>query len=335
MPALLLKSPTNLSLSSPNFPAPFDQSVNRDFFGTSTHDFRAVRDIADSLRSEKVQNALRAAQSSEEADKSELSMVFRTESRKRKRPMSPVGSPQPYIPPPPPSSSLFPPVEDEPPPLRAEGLIDYIREFNLGRLGEYRDASVGDRAAPSCRLHIWSRTRMVLGDTTINHKTSPTAIPAMQKLSSPLILRLTILDVLTAYVSLTFEREEDPLVVETVAAFGPREKKLPHMQSDYLAFQVLSQHIAKMVQSHPRVPFQTLLHLLTSYRGLFVDRCTSCERVLSADGHVPPVGRVWIVNSDLGPSNVRVEASYPTAGNSVGSGGDQSRGHWDPRHVTC
>jgi hypothetical protein len=31
------------------------------------------------------------------------------------------------------------------------------------------------------------------------------------------------------------------------------------MQSDYLAFQALSQHVAKMVQSHPQVPLQTLI----------------------------------------------------------------------------
>jgi hypothetical protein len=50
------------------------------------------------------------------------------------------------------------------------------------------------------------------------------------------------------------------------------------MQSDYLAFQVLSQHIAKMVQSHPQVPLQTLivryqnsitLHALIVYQVAF------------------------------------------------------------------
>lgn len=33
--------------------------------------------------------------------------------------------------------------------------------------------------------------------------------------------------------------------------------------------------------------------LLGAYETLFVERCTSCERVLSAEGHVPPVVRVW------------------------------------------
>jgi hypothetical protein len=43
------------------------------------------------------------------------------------------------------------------------------------------------------------------------------------KLTSPIILRFTIEDVLTAYVSLVYSRLEDPLLVESVTAFGPRE----------------------------------------------------------------------------------------------------------------
>lgn len=43
------------------------------------------------------------------------------------------------------------------------------------------------------------------------------------KLTSPAILRFTIEDVLTSYVSLVFTRLEDSLVVESVTAFGPRE----------------------------------------------------------------------------------------------------------------
>lgn len=43
-----------------------------------------------------------------------------------------------------------------------------------------------------------------------------------------------------------------------------REQKLPHEQSDYQVYQVLSQHIAKMLQSHPCVPLQTLMVCMLS-----------------------------------------------------------------------
>lgn len=37
------------------------------------------------------------------------------------------------------------------------------------------------------------------------------------------------------------------------------EQKFPHEQSDYQVYQALSQHVGKMLQSHPRVPLQTLM----------------------------------------------------------------------------
>jgi hypothetical protein len=50
---------------------------------------------------------------------------------------------------------------------------------------------------------------------------------------------------------------------------------------------------------------------MLSYRGLFVDKCSVCGRVASAEGHVPPVARVWVEDS----------------------GGEI--GKWDVRHVLC
>jgi len=150
------------------------------------------------------------------------------------------------------------------------------------------------------------------------------------------------------------------------------EQKLPHEQSHYQVFQVLSQHIAKMLESHPSVPLQTLMvcrsssaiyptnawysapnlqHALVTYRTLFVDRCTSCQRVLSVEGHIPPVGRVWVPkdSSNLDGNHNQVGPKGPTEqdvptpepvqlGDSVSSRGDvtdHSTGHWEPRHVTC
>ncbi|OAX40844.1 hypothetical protein K503DRAFT_736767 [Rhizopogon vinicolor AM-OR11-026] len=329
IPSLLLRPLSGSSLShAPEFHSPFD-TADHDFAATfhttPVQDFRTLKSIAEALCSEKVQEALKFARESEDADKSDLDLSLQRDSGKqRKQPLSPVGSPQPYIPPPPRTSSSFPPAEDEPPSLRAEGLVEYIREFNKGGFGDSKlpgSPHAGVSFQPKCRLYMWSRTRPPQFDQAMNG--------SRPNLPSPVVLRFTIEDVLTAYVSLVFDRFEDPLLVESVTVFGPREMKLPHMQSDYLAFQALSQHVAKMVQSHPQVPLQTLIHLLVSYQGLFVDQCTSCERVLSAEGHVPPAGRLWISRStehliDPNPRSVtnRGAADHPD-------------GHWESRHVTC
>ncbi|KAL4074281.1 hypothetical protein J3A83DRAFT_4509355 [Scleroderma citrinum] len=306
----------------------------------------------------KVQDALRAAQVSEEGDKSELGLGrcyigtdLVVSQWSYRRPLSPVGSPQPYIPPPARSCSLFSPPEDDPPPLRADSLFEFVRSFNRGTLPEFKQPPVPsgpgiEQLPPQLKynLVVWSRIKRPQNETMENTK------PA-----SSTVLRFTISDVLTAYVSLVFRSEEDPLVVENVTVFGPRERKLPHEQSDYQVYQALSQHVAKMLQSHPSVPLQTLMHALASYRTLFIDRCTSCQRVLSVEGHIPPVGRVWIpkdgscptVNSDNNHS--QVETKEPTEadpqtpepahlGESVSGRremADHSTGHWEPRHVTC
>lgn len=339
IPSLLLRHPSGSSLShEPKFTSPFDPADHdfaAPFHTTPTQDFRTLKTIADALRSEKLQEALKVSRESEDADKSDL-RLFQKDSRKRKRPLSPVGSPQPYIPPPPRTSSLFPPIEDELPCLRAEGLVEYIREFNRGDIKLPPSPGTSEFFQPKCRLCLWSRTRSPQIDRSMNG--------SRPKLTSPTILRFTIEDVLTAYVSLVFARLEDPLLVESVTAFGPREMKLPHMQSDYLAFQALSQHIAKMVQSHPQVPLQTLIHLLVSYQGLFVDRCTSCERVLSAEGHVPPAGRLWIPRGARQSIDLNVNKTdepdpgviiNPDNSPARSQTADQPDGHWESRHVTC
>ncbi|KAG2153684.1 uncharacterized protein EDB93DRAFT_1081894 [Suillus bovinus] len=337
IPSLLLRHPSGSSLSHESEFAssfdPADHDFAAPFHTTPTPDFRSLKIIADALRTEKIQEALRVSRESEHADKSDLGL-FQRNSRKRKRPLSPVGSPQPYIPPPPRTSSLFPPTEDEIPCLRAEGLVEYIREFNRGDIKLLPSPGTSETFRPKCRLCLWSRTRSPQPDLSMN----PNAL--RPKLTSPAILRFTIEDVLTAYVSLAFNCLEDPLLVESVTVFGPREMKLPHMQSDYLAFQVLSQHIAKMVQSHPQVPLQTLIHLLVSYQGLFVDRCTSCERILSAEGHVPPAGRLWIPRGaqqaiDLNTNKADDHDPNPDASSTRSLTADHIDGHWESRHVTC
>ncbi|KAI6135773.1 hypothetical protein EV401DRAFT_2095253 [Pisolithus croceorrhizus] len=301
-----------------------------------------MRSLAEAVRSAQVQDALRAAKESKEGDESDLGLGVGALG-KRGRPLSPVGSPQPYVPPPARSSTLFSPPEDDPPPLRAESLVGYIRSFNRGSLPEFKQppappiSDIEQIPVPRCNLAIWSRIKRSGKATEIT------------KLCSPVILRFTIAEVLTAYVSLVFAKEEDPLVVEKVTAFGPRERKFPHEQSDYQVYQALSQHFAKMLQSHPRVPLQTLMALV-SYRTLFVDRCTNCQRVLSVEGHIPPVGRIWVPkdsssqnshsNHDNGGANNAQAESDVSAPELMDVSGKatadhHSMDHWEPRHVTC
>lgn len=81
-----------------------------------------------------------------------------------RRPLSPVGSPQPYVPPPVRSSTLFSPPEDDPPPLRADSLLEFVRAFNRGSLPEFKPPPPSEPDSegpppPHCKLAVWSRTR--------------------------------------------------------------------------------------------------------------------------------------------------------------------------------
>ncbi|KAJ7209530.1 hypothetical protein GGX14DRAFT_630563 [Mycena pura] len=238
--------------------------------------FQQLKELSELIDSDSVQDALLAAANSEKVDNSDLNRNGRRDIQKRRRPPSPAESPQPYVPFDKRLASLFPTAGDGPPALRADELAVYIREFNRTH---------------SCKLHIWTQIR---GPTHLSH---------------PAVVRLTIQDVLVCYITMAYTTDDRILITECVTAFGPREKKSPHSQSDFLVYQSLSQQIASMLQSHPRVSFQNLVNLMCSYEGIFIDRCTSCGRVLSAEGHVPPVVRIWMETGDIG--------------------------HWEPRHASC
>lgn len=121
IPQVLLKPPPTHALLAPSVQP----------------EFNLLKDIADSIRSESVQNALQAAAESERADRSDLNPYERRGARIRKRPRTPE-SPQPYVEPK--DYTPFPVQEDQP-------LVDiqaYIRQFN---------------ATNNSRLHIWKPTR--------------------------------------------------------------------------------------------------------------------------------------------------------------------------------
>lgn len=86
VPTMLLRPPSTSPLAV--FPPSFDPTIDREFAVTfnftPTHDFRALKEFVEVLRSDKVQEALRAARASEDADQGELGLSFRRENRKHK-----------------------------------------------------------------------------------------------------------------------------------------------------------------------------------------------------------------------------------------------------------
>ncbi|EAU91368.2 hypothetical protein CC1G_07403 [Coprinopsis cinerea okayama7 len=222
-------------------------------------EFQRVKEVAALVRSEAVQTALVEAEQSKRADPSNIDPNYRREHRKRRRPPSPE-SPQPYVPVEKTPTTFFPPEDLQGPLVAFDGLVPFVREYN--------------KADKPCRLHIWERTRE-------------------QRQERPRMLRFTIPDVLTAYISLgSPAATNNTVIVQTVTAFGPRERKAPHTQSDYTVYRLLSQEIAKMIRSEEQVPLKAILNLLEAYTGLFAEGCTVCNCVMTAEGHVPPVVRL-------------------------------------------
>lgn len=238
---------------------------NEDVFsGNLVHsvkkDFQQVETAGQAIRSEVVQKALHGAKDRIQEDSTQLDANFRRETRKRRRPPSPE-SPKPYIPADRSRTSFFRPTDAAPAPLLFAGdLVRYARDFN--------------KTQETCRLHIWEKTRERRED-------------------KPRMMRFTIPDVLTAYLSLGYSRLDNAAIVLTVTAFGPREKKPPHSQSDYGVYQALSQEIAKQMQQEERVLLGDVVGLLCHYVSLFYEPCSACGAVLSKEGYTPPVVRFW------------------------------------------
>ncbi|KAF5325708.1 hypothetical protein D9611_000165 [Ephemerocybe angulata] len=239
--------------------------ANKDIFsGAPVHsvkaDFEQLKEVGDVVRSDIVQKALIGAQERIEADGTHLDTNYRRDNRKRRRAPSPE-SPKPYVPADRTRTSFFRAQDAEPAPvLYAEGLVQYAREFN--------------KTQETCRLHIWEKTRDRRED-------------------KPRMLRFSIPDVLVAYLSLGYSSSDKAAIVHLVTVFGPREKKPPHSQSEFGVFQQVSQEIAKMMQTQERVLVGDMVGLLCCYEDLFYEPCAECGRLLSVEGHSPPVVRIW------------------------------------------
>lgn len=76
LPTLLLRPPRPADFP-PSFDATIDRELGVALSSTPTHDFRALRDLVELLCSDNVQEALRAARTSQETDQTELGLFIR------------------------------------------------------------------------------------------------------------------------------------------------------------------------------------------------------------------------------------------------------------------
>ncbi|KAK7692827.1 hypothetical protein QCA50_004462 [Cerrena zonata] len=273
VPGLLLSRQTNVLFPDTMFSDPrTDLQAN----------IQVMKEVNEKIRSKDVQETLKDAAECEKKDPIGL-QAHRSKQAKTSRPLEAPSpeSPQAFPSFQPPSSQLLPSGESVNEPLRIDGLADYIRVYNESNKN---------------KLHIWTPT----------DRQRRTALQ-----SFPVTVRFTIPDVVTVFLSLGCASTSTTIIVESVTAFGPREKKPPHSQSDYAVYQKLSQQLAKVIQSQPLAPFQLILTVLSSYEDLFIKQCSVCGRVLSLEGHIPPVGRIW--------SHTSPAPEYP----------------WEARHATC
>ncbi|KAF7315305.1 hypothetical protein MIND_00045000 [Mycena indigotica] len=257
-------------------------------FSTSStrQEFLKLKELTELVSSDTVQELLATVAKSEREDSSDLSHDPRRSIQKRRRPPSVVGSPQPYVgvvdkqirPP-------FPPESNGLRPLREDELAEYIREYNRTH---------------SRKLHIWTRTKGLpfVNFALEKRVDNGTDAPRPNNLA---IIRFTISDVLVCYITTSFDSSDPVLVAESITVFGPREKKSPYSHSDFLVYQSLSQHFASLLQAHPFTSFQNIVALLEAYDGLFLTPCGKCGRVLSVEGHEPPV-----IREEGAPITVRI-----------------------------
>lgn len=173
--------------------------------------FQHIKEFSDKMQSEPVQDVLKSVKESQTKDKNTLNFRHRRKNLKReyvavnlfvlhqdneptciaRRPPSPE-SPQPYRSFQP-KTSPFPPDDVASAPLQMENLVDFIQSYN--------------RSNPF-RLHIWTATPRLSG----------------QKLPDQVIVRFTIRDVVTIFLTVGSAPPDSAIVVEGATAFGPREK---------------------------------------------------------------------------------------------------------------
>jgi hypothetical protein len=165
-----------------------------------------IKTFGDLISSPDAQVALKNARMSAEKDKTDIPSTGRRRENTKRRYVylhlyhicklsnsrhAPIpDSPQPFIQMKPKSSSLFPTLSDEPSPIRIDDLTDYLREFNK---------------AHEESIRIWHRNR------------------ASKSLTSPIVLRYSITDVLISFVTVTYQPDDPVLVVESFSASGSRE----------------------------------------------------------------------------------------------------------------
>ncbi|CAG8578443.1 11357_t:CDS:2 [Acaulospora colombiana] len=183
-----------------------------------------------------------------------------------------------------PSTAAFPQnVPSEPRPINHKSLEEYIRHVNKQGL---------------IRLQLWSRSRTAGADSET------------VKLVKPTYLRLTIPDLLVAYLDIQEQTGINPgYQVLLVTVFGVREKS--HPEADIPTIIVSRRGL------RPFVSINNAQDLLSSYKELYSETCVVCDQCWSVEGDLPPVHRLW----------------KPFSSSAPGEG--TSAGQWLPRHYLC
>ncbi|KZO93069.1 hypothetical protein CALVIDRAFT_540319 [Calocera viscosa TUFC12733] len=144
--------------------------------------------------------------------------------------------------------------------------------------------------------------------------------PARSKSSTstrPAALHVLVDKVIQAFILLDHSSTVDSagITVDRVSCFAPHEAKPPSGNSTYNVYQSITRYFSVLLSTEPELTPRNILDILLTYRTLFRDKCGFCGTELSADGRVPPVGRIW----------KRREGT--TDGSDAGA--------WTPRHVQC
>ncbi|KAG9048928.1 hypothetical protein FS837_011665 [Tulasnella sp. UAMH 9824] len=214
---------------------------------------------------------------------------------------------------------LLRPALDDAPRISTSTLPDYLRTLRSIK--------------QNLRVHIWLPER-------------PSTTSEPPKITSPIILQVCIPNLFIVYVTLVEESPspsspDEVLRPQKMVVFGPREKRLPHMQSEFSIFRHMSQTLMKVISEKPATApssevgstgasLPQLIDLIATYDKLFTDQCCVCQKNMSREGHLPPLERLWMPQpkptAEAGEQQPLSATERPRLG---------VEGRWVARHAGC
>ncbi|KIO29892.1 hypothetical protein M407DRAFT_160996 [Tulasnella calospora MUT 4182] len=210
---------------------------------------------------------------------------------------------------------LLRPALDDAPRISASTLPDYLRTLRSTK--------------PNLRVHIWL----------------PERLPKPPSITSPVILQVSIPNLFIVYITLVEEflspsSPDEDIRPQKMVVFGPREKRLPHMQSEFSIFRHMSQMLMHVISEKPATSpssavgatgasLPQLIDLIATYDKLFTDQCCVCQKNMSREGHLPPLERLWMPQ----PKPLAEDGGEPLGATERPRSGVEGR--WVARHAGC